>query len=683
MYGLKDKAQISMFVIIGFILVLVLAYLFFSSNLSIFQDPETRLKNQFSDIVEDCVKEHARTGTFLLGYQGGHLYIPDSVRLDPRKHISFGDENVSSLSLMIPNWDPERSDIPTISSMEGELQTYVEEEAAYCIKDGLRALEENYDIEAGDLEIAAEINRENVILNIHYPIEFNEKNSVDKASVSEFYVQLDGIRLGALYELASDIYQLEGATYFLEEKVLDQIYSAGDYSSPISMPSEGFHLSCGTRIWTKEQLKENLANLNNANFKYLTLLGTRDKSDIMDANLREEYGLDDARAYYENNYVYSLTDVPDYFKNFDVNIFMPSAEVTGKESFLTRYPFRTFEVTPSSGQTVKAMELKVDTAGGKIPIPCIQVFHHLYDLDYDLMIQLRDMSEDGEGYIFQFPVRVVIDHNTPRERPVTATVREPRTANNEAFCSDESKEYPMLVYAKDDNSNYLSGVNITYKCVDLSCAMGSTSAQTIDFNENTKIEVTDPSLEAKFPFCIGGQLVAEKEGYHTAKAVVRTDDSLLNRNSYIGDNLVELELIPLKEFTIDKSSFLVMMPDGTSKRIISEDDGSVFVSLTNEGHDFSSEAVWPNDGTYLNTLEFLDSSTEDIDYNLSIVVQDSNYQLIGMLELQNWTPEIHSANGVIFIIPGVDGGVTEDNYVEYYAYMKEKAQTRDYQVRFT
>lgn len=664
---LSRKSQLSLFIVVGAILLIIAVFLIFNSQFELFQSSDTRLKNQVSGIVEQCIYEHADNGVFLLGFQGGHIE-PDEVQtLDPNRHVDFG--------LKIPNWDSERDDIPTVAQMEAELEEYVEAETMSCVRSNLQSLSGFLDMDVADeIIVDAIINKENVQIEAELPIRFREQNSEELLTVENYFVELESLRLGDMYDLGVQIYNLEGSTYFMEDLILDQIYSASDYSSPDSMPGEGMFFSCTQRIWTVPQLKENLANLNNNNFKYLYFEGTYPIDDVFETNLDGENGPEEYRDYYYNHYFFELNDPKRSFTNYRVEVMMPSTEITGSEGILQSYPYRNFEVTPSSGDIVKPMELEVD-AGFNIPIPCIQVYHHLYTLDYDLIVRITDYSDDGNQYMFQYPLRMQIDSNTPKEQAFSPIMGEGPTATNDLFCAEESRKYPLRIYASDSEGNGLSDVNISYRCINLKCELGQTEKPI--FMGVTR-QHAQPYLETDFPYCVGGRVIAEKEGYHKAELRVDTDETLLDQDQVI---YRDIELIPLKEFEIDASSFLIVnREDKLGQRVLNEQDGSIFVSIENQAEDFESNAIWPNEGEMLDTVSFLDK--EGVVYNVSVYYADSDYELRGLIQLENWQPQIHSGNEIRFVIPGSKDPIPPDEYMEFYEYMQAALDSGQYGVLF-
>jgi uncharacterized protein YpmB len=47
----NKKSQITIFIVIGIILIIVISFLFFNGQLGFFQNSETKMKNQVGDIV--------------------------------------------------------------------------------------------------------------------------------------------------------------------------------------------------------------------------------------------------------------------------------------------------------------------------------------------------------------------------------------------------------------------------------------------------------------------------------------------------------------------------------------------------------------------------------------------------------------------------------------------------------
>lgn len=698
----NNKGQITIFVVIGIILVIVASFFYANSKLEFFVDEDSRFKNQINDIVEQCLFDSTSKGVFLLGFQGGVIDVDTNVRIDPKKYIDLG--------LIIPNWDSTRQNsIPTIESMEEELNNYIENETLECVKGDLNALDSYYDILV-DSQISAnsQINSKNVRSELELLIKFSQKNSEDEFSINDYSVILDDTRLGDLYELAAKIYNHEIETNFVETLVLDQIYSSSDYSSKDSMPSEGMSFSCSPRVWTYSQLKENLANLNNHNFKYLQIEGTYPIDYVIDANLNEEFGTSDLKSYYQGgifngtnylgNYRINIDDLDSSFEDYKVDIFNPVSYNEGNP-LASYFHYREFEVSPSNGQIVKPINMKIGKSKF-LKIPCLQIYHHLYNLDYDLVVKLTDFNEDGYGTIFQFPIRVVIKNNNEKvdisQNLISSNV-EPLTLNEATYCSNESYQFPTNVYAyetvypyKESNGNWASNdleslergpltqVNVSINCLSLSCDMGSTSK---NFN-SYGLSTGEPSLNTNMPYCIGGTLIGEKNGYHSLKSRYNFDSSSIESANVQARNK-NVYLLPLKEFDLEQADIFVANDYKMSSSVSNLREGSLFVSVENSQYDFDSFAIWPverDEGTgesYFNKLSFLDLA-EPASYNISIIYTDSEGELIAMLDYENFVPKISDGNRLSIGLFGDNGPIAEENFISYYNRSQTYSKNQNY-----
>jgi hypothetical protein len=647
------KGQVTIFVVIGIILIIVVTFLLTNSQFELFESKETKLLNQVSDIVDSCIKINSEQGLFILGMQGGFIELDRTQLAVPRSYIDLG--------FKIPSWEIEPNRVPTINSMEVELNEHISTNAKTCITSNLDALDDVFDFEDfEDLQVKSKINQNNVVVESNFPITFSEKNSEEKLSIESYYLKLDNNNLGDLYNLGIEIYSIEQQNDILSNLVLDQIYSSSDYSDKESMPTEGLSFSCAKRIWTKSKLKDNLVNLNNNNFKFLYFDGTMPITDLYASTFNDVDVSAQGANYYENYYTFTLDDTKSSFKNYKVEISMPTTQSTQKGNYFQKDRFRNFEVTPSDGEIVQSTDMKVDMGIGSIPIPCVQLFHHLYTLDYDLLVKITDYSEDGNKNIFQFPLRVQINNNAPSsEIPFTlpsVSQDNKLTATDSKFCAEENRFKEELIYAVDVNTQQtVQNANITYECISLSCDLGETERASYRGFQTTQ----DSFLKTKLPYCVGGTLTAEAPGYFSTKLRVDSSESAVNvKGTY------DIDLIPTKIFELTDNTAFAIFSNGGGKRIETEDDGMMFISIKNDEYDFQSQGLWPTEKGIMDTLEFLE--IEDLAYNVSVVLTDEDYELIGIFELKNWIPEIHTGNNIKIMVPSTSSPLKEDKFIEFY-----------------
>lgn len=649
----QKSGQVTIFVIIGVILIIVVTFLLSNSKFELFESKETKLINQVSDIVDACIKTNSEQGLFLLGMQAGYVTLEPSQIAVPRSYIDLG--------FKVPSWEVAPNEVPTINSMEYELDQFIQDNAMNCISGNLNALNDIFDFEyKNNLQVNSKINQNNVVVESNLPITFSEKNSEEKVNIESYYLKLDDNNLGDLYNLAIEVYSTEQKNDILSNLVLDQIYSASDYSSKESMPTEGLSFSCAKRIWTKQQLKSNLVNLNNNNFKFLHFEDTYSIQDLYDSTFNDIQVSSDAAQYYENFYTFKLDDPKSSFKNYKVEVSMPTTDVTKKGNYFQKDRFRNFEVTPNDGEVIQSTDMKVDIGLGEIPIPCVQLFHHLYTLDYDVLVKITDLSEDGDNNIFQFPLRIQINNNAPsNEIPFTLPTETDNqlTATNSKFCAHQNRNTEQLIYAIDKNTQEaIDGVNITYKCLSLSCDVGKTSKP---FYRGFERTYAQSSLNTDLPYCVGGTLSGEKKGYFSTKLIIDSSGDNPNPNGY-----EDLIMIPTKSFKLNEDTVFAVFNGGSGKRIETEDDGMMFISIKNKEHGFSSQALWPTQEGIMDELEFLE--LDDAVYDVSVILTNENYNLNGIFEIKDWKPEIFRGNTLQIIIPAITEELEDEQFISFY-----------------
>jgi hypothetical protein len=647
----NKKGQVTIFVIIGVILILVVTFLLSNSKLELFESKETKLINQVSDIVDSCIKINSEQGLFILGMQGGFIELDRTQLAVPRSYIDLG--------FKIPSWEILPNRVPTISSMEQELNEYVINNAGTCISSNLEALNDIFDFEDfKTLQINSKINQNNVVVESNFPITFSEKNSEEVVSIESYFLKIDNNNLGDLYNLGIEIYSTEQQQDILSNLVMDQIYSSSDYSTSQSMPTEGLSFSCAKRIWTKSKLKDNLIDLNNNNFKFLYFDGTMPITELYDSTFNGVDISENAAGYYENFYTFTLEDTQSSFSNYKVEISMP---INKNGNYFQKDRFRKFEITPNDGELIQSTDMKVNIGIGSIPIPCVQLFHHLYTLDYDLLVKITDYSEEGNKNIFQFPLRVQINNNAPSsEIPFTlpsVSQDNKLTATDSKFCAEENRLRPETIYVSDMNTqDTIKGANVKYECISLSCDVGTTDRE----RSSSGFYTTAKSyLITKLPYCIGGTLTAEKEGYFSTKEIIDTSTAATNQKGYR-----EIKLIPKKSFQLTDNSVYAGYVNGSVYPLRTENDGMMFISIKNEEYDFQSQGLWPTEEGIMDTLEFLE--LDGITYDVSVILTDKDYELVGIFELKNWTADIHQGNSIKIIIPSTPTPLKEERFMDFY-----------------
>ena len=657
----KKKSQISIFIIFTIIILIVGLTTFFFFKDDIFGEVGSEYKTNIKTEVENCINQDLESSITFLGLQAGYLDIPKEIEFNPQRYTNFG--------IKIPNWDPELNKIPSVLDMENSINSYLENNSLGCIKSSIKSLKNVYDIKADykQYKINTKIGLDNIQVEVILPIEFSQINIEEIYYLDKFQFGIEEIYLGTEYELAKKIFENELQTGFLEDKILDQIKNNNDYTSSQSIPTEGIYVDCSPRIWTYSQLKKNLIDSNNNNFKYLQIKNTQNKNFEFESNFKNEYGNLDSKIYFENFYNIDIGLDEETYKNFLVEFSTPiSSKQTSAVDFL--FGFRKFEVTPNNGEFINGIDFNIGEFL-PIPIPCIKIFSHKYDLDYDVLVKIKNLNEESKGYTFQFPIRIQIDKSTQKTKQDLIFNIDEENINNGKFCSLDNRNHKVDINVFDINGDNLEDVKLNYNCIKLNCDIGKTEKP--KFQGITR-DFSQPILNTKLPDCYNGQLIAEKKGY--LKNFIYYDST--NQNNNLDE--AEIELKKLISYNINQNNLdLINIEDILNKKkIFTKEDGLFYITIKNKENQFTSTTIWcGSDCEYgidsLSKLELIEG--ENI-YDISLIYVDNNENTQGFYFIEDLKLDTNLINNFKFKIPFISKGIDENTYSNYDIKVKELEQ---------
>ncbi len=215
---------------------------------------------------------------------------------------------------------------------------------------------------------------------------------------------------------------------------------------------------------------------------------------------------------------------------YDLNI-NTDAQVSFRYS--TNWPFL-MNVIPDEGEIMKGDSV-IERKGALKYLSrflCLNTYHFVYDVQYPVLVTLSD-----NGYTFQYAFMVVIDNNQPRVNNVDFNSIEDDTFD---VCSVRNHLIDVSVFgdgAKLDNAD------VSFQCFNSVCLIGKT---------------TNGNINEKFPQCLNGKIIAEKEGYDKAELIVDTNMA----------SSVTLELKPIYSKNIDVK--LIDKKTGTVRDVVNE-----------------------------------------------------------------------------------------------------------------
>jgi hypothetical protein len=478
---MSKRGQVTIYIIVGIVILAVFGMIFFFRNELVRQDFESEMSNvvipaQLKPVkgyIDECIEDTVLRGARVLGSSGGYLEIPEddiprSVVNEFSNSLMLGENEVAYWYYKSAN-NLDKTQIPTEESMEEELEKYINENFDFCL-DGLEDyLYEGFEI-SYDYDVSSQVNIEDT----HIEVRVFAPTDISLGEVGQYYPQhLVDVKnnLGKLYKLALDVYEEENENKFLEEKTIDMMVVYDD------IPFSNTEFTCNRKSWSKSNVEDNFREIVSFNMNALRLKGS--------------------------DYVKTMED-NDYF---EVGV-SSSDSITTNFEYMPSWPFG-MEVSPSKGELLVGDSItqgNPDISKYMNLFFCMNNYHFVYDVKYPVLVSLSD----EEGYTFQFANMVVIDKNTPRQYEGEILFYDESGALGEEFCENRINDIDVLVLDAS-NMNEIANVDISYSCMSSSCYLGRTNM----FGE----------LIDKFPACVNGRIYADKEGYFSVPETLSTDIS--------------------------------------------------------------------------------------------------------------------------------------------------------------
>lgn len=426
--GKNRKAQVTIFIIIGIILVSIVSLFFIFREQIMGPVSGEVVPPEFESLhnsLLDCIEQTTTQGISILETQGGYIYPPE---FEPGSRYSPFSSQFDFFGNPVPYWyyrsasNLEKEQVPTKEEMQRQLSRFVEENVLSCDLSSYR--EQGFIFSFGIPNATTKIFDSSVDVVVNLPMNVS---LFDKQAFIRTHEVRTNSHLGALYNSAKKIYDYEQKNMFLENYAVDLL---GLYA-----PVDGIEISCSPKIWNAQDVFTDLQNAIEANTAAIKL-----KSG--------EYSL----------------------KSKDEKYFVLDLNVDHSVNFLNSKSWpSTFEVNPSEGSLLISKPIGTQAGLGILGF-CYVPYHYVYSMKYPVLIQV--MKDDE---LFQFPFAVVIEGNKPRKSlDVSGTgIASPQ------LCSYENT--PMRVNVYDSGFNPVEGL-VSYSCLGQRCDIGETSGGFIEKN---------------------------------------------------------------------------------------------------------------------------------------------------------------------------------------------------------
>ncbi len=500
----NKKAQVTIFIILGILMLLAVALVILVRQEVITFKPEEIIpteKGKVENFITTCLKDVGEEALFKVGLQAGYIEVPPEIALDNSMHLKISPMHV------VPYWAYGTTvNIPPIEDIKVRVDNYIQQNIRSCLF-GLEAFQEKYDlIEKSDPLANTEFVESQVIFNLNWDVEIRTKAG-DVITEVINHVAESPIKFKHVYEVAKRIVEKEIDSLKLEDLTQDLI--ALEHPD---VPVAGMEISCSKKEWEVKKVEQTILELLRINIRELKVKGT----DYVE--FPEEL------TYYQNHYIW---DVGEEFNYPDVGVYF---------NFDRTYAY-IFAVTPLSGDKMMSSNL-----GGSdiLSFLCIQTWKFTYDVVYPVLVKVRDEAND---YTFNIAFTVHLVKNTPgRNAAVARPSYSLSTQTDEDFC--KGMETPMTIFTYELVENEaagiydrepLEGVNTSFTCMKYRCEMGQTE---YDYGGMGNVA----AYTMNFPYCVGGILRGSKPGYKENWIRVVTSPG----------QQVELDLVPMMSVPAEK-----------------------------------------------------------------------------------------------------------------------------------
>ncbi len=611
MVRIKKRGQVSIFIILGLVILLSAGLFIFFRMMSVDQqaDLESDELLPIKTYVEECVYKTASVAVARAGQQGGYINIPLSIDQNPSMYVTLDGMGI----MKMPYWFYKGNKYnPSRVSIQNTLSKEIEENALKCINN-FRPFKEQYTIIPLDkMKTSVQINKEDVSIMIEYPVKVSLKLNSTQKIVSKYYVTLP-VRLGRVLEAADKILDAELNTLFLENFTIDLM------AANPAIPLTDMDFSCRPKEWKMSELKKEMQEAIYENLPRIRIKNTNYHPFLEDESKYKEllnYHLEDiANGNYPEN---SPSDSYEYLHMFwDTGIEKDSTIAVGISSIKTR----DIDMVGRPNDNGILRSKLIEGQQKFLKLFCMNMWHFTYDINYPAIITIRDdVSFGGKGYVFSFAMPVTIKNNEPYKGNYGYELFS-GAYFEKGFCDETGDRiYDIRAIGSDEGySNVeLNDVNISTQCIKFYCPLGVTNPDEGSYRLRTLLPAACSS-----PF-----IIAEKKGYLTAKKQI---DSNINQPFTI-------ELTKIKKFDYD---VVIHRYNSLGNALSAEEpfEGDMNLSIKISSGDFEQYKTYPIDYTASEDMQKIElMEDKSAVYDIEIILMQKGEYIGGYHG--KWSPSV-------------------------------------------
>jgi len=544
------KSQITLFVILGIILLIVFLIIYFAASKKTAIEKEFKeesIPEEFKpvrDYVEACIHNVGIEAIKKMGTHGGYIepldleLTPVLMRYSSAEPTRFelvsirGDgEGLIPYYLHVPGKSSFRnyalgSYAPTTESMEAQLNKYILRELPGCNGEFEELKSKGYEIKADNnkINVSSFIREDKIEFFVEYPIDVSKEAVNTKITKYQSTVKFP---FKKYYDLAINISRSELENQFLESFTTSLIAYYSGVDTNRLPPFNEYSNEVYIVTWSNLKVRNDLNSLLLSYTPALQVNGTKNYEPI------ELQGKDVESLFFKS---LSMDMFNQTFSNIGITFFYIDNTLISK-------------VQPSKGDIIKP-NVRVSNVNPQIPQNQFNTYQFFYDVAYPVIVELR--GDEPTTEIPEYSFLFALENNLIENQGVLAwnlgmgtvdwhssylnvtyaykggvispstgqpvDINPPRTITKNLFC-DESAWLSgnISVTTVDATSGTpLEGVTVSYGCGDYDeCWAGQT-------------KLAENSLRAEWtgtlPICTGGYLSLNKDGYGSKNIMLSTSE---------------------------------------------------------------------------------------------------------------------------------------------------------------
>ena len=193
-YMMSKKAQVTLFIIVGLMLVTLLAIIY-AAQLGKKTNEAAAITLSAGDtvavksFVDNCVKQTASDGLLLIGAQGGYTYFTPIPFYTYSADIGYGYyEGVNTL--------------PSLQTVGNELSKFVEKQLSSCTQNFESFKQQGYSFSGANLKAETTFTEDSTVVNLNWPLQLGKGKS--KTTISDFSASVP-VRIKKIYDVVKTI----------------------------------------------------------------------------------------------------------------------------------------------------------------------------------------------------------------------------------------------------------------------------------------------------------------------------------------------------------------------------------------------------------------------------------------------------------------------------------------------